>query len=568
LKRFVGFLGFGLTVTAITLGVSSAPLEAKSFCSTVLAKGGAVWRAFAHSGRQIFDYSKIQGDTVFVIDTSALYSDPELISSLGKAGKNIVIPMSVISRELDAHKTGSGGAVYGDRAVQARGILRDLYSRMHQHAGTAPLREGGLLHILDMADESVLPRAMDADKVDHRIVGLGLELRNKFPEKKVVVVSADIALLTLAGSVSLERMNPRPEEVVAPGTDKPVFVNDIKRVAVPQTTFDYVRDKKSVLLGELEERGIKELDDLPPNSYVVFDVEGAPASDLLLDEVAPPLYRVMKKVGRVPYLVPIFGGKKNGALKELLGNLKPKDFSQLAALDAMLNEREISLVTVSGTVGTGKTFLAAWAAAAQTAGILHGRGEGHKPRFDQIVITRANVPLGGKSREIGHLPGDEKDKMSNLALPFRQNLVAVLKAHRNAAFDVDNGVKSKSDSNDSVEKTVDELFQKSIVLPKALSLIQGTTWARTFIFVDEAQNLSIEEMRSIVGRVGEGSVIVLVGDPRQVNDPLLRGDRNGFAYVRKFHSPLSAHITLTQPVRSALVADFVEFDNRMREQAQ
>ncbi|MFN6991672.1 MAG: PhoH family protein, partial [Fervidobacterium sp.] len=204
-------------------------------------------------------------------------------------------------------------------------------------------------------------------------------------------------------------------------------------------------------------------------------------------------------------------------------NVSPKNIEQLYALDALLND-DIKLVSLIGTAGTGKTFLAIATALQKT--LLEGK-------YDNIIVTRPLVPMGGK--DIGYLPGALEEKISPWMSGVMDNLEYLCRLN-NLSFK--------------------ELMKKDIIELEALTYIRGRSIPRQFIIVDEAQNLTPLEVKTIITRAGEGTKIVLTGDPYQIDTPYLDESSNGLVHVAsRFRGhKIASHIVLTKGERSDLAS--------------
>lgn len=210
--------------------------------------------------------------------------------------------------------------------------------------------------------------------------------------------------------------------------------------------------------------------------------------------------------------------------------LKPKNSEQTYALNLLLNE-EIKLVTLIGRAGTGKTLISL------AAGLSEVMDEGN---YEKIMVTRPIMPF---QKDVGFLPGDLQEKISPWMAPIADNLDFLL-----------NFSSQTSEKKQGKLTAIEELQQHNVLQVDALTYIRGRSIPRQFILVDEAQNLSALEMKTILSRVGEDTKIILTGDPDQIDNPYLDSESNGLTYVvDKFkNQKIAAHITLTKCERSEL----------------
>jgi len=205
-------------------------------------------------------------------------------------------------------------------------------------------------------------------------------------------------------------------------------------------------------------------------------------------------------------------------------NVKPRNQEQFFAMDALLNDN-INLVSLIGIAGTGKTFISLACALEKTV---------TEQKYEKIIVAKPLVPLGGK--DIGYLPGSFEEKMRPWMSPIYDNLEYLFKL-----------------SNTNMK----EFMRKDIIEIEALTYIRGRSIPNQFIIIDEAQNLTPHEIKTILTRAGENTKIVLLGDPYQIDTPYLDKDSNGLVYAAsKFlNSTLSAHVVLTKGERSPLATE-------------
>ena len=203
------------------------------------------------------------------------------------------------------------------------------------------------------------------------------------------------------------------------------------------------------------------------------------------------------------------------------------------ALELLLNP-EIQLVTLVGQAGTGKTLLALAAGLEATVNFR---------RYDRILVSRPIIPMG---KDIGYLPGDKDEKLAHWMQPIFDNLTFLLGT--SAARP------GKEGDEMSVKQKVDKLIQDNVIELEALTYIRGRSIPNQYVIVDEAQNLTPHEVKTIVSRAGEGTKVVLTGDPYQIDNPYLDSSSNGLTYTveRMRELALHGHITLQKSERSAL----------------
>jgi PhoH-like ATPase len=224
-----------------------------------------------------------------------------------------------------------------------------------------------------------------------------------------------------------------------------------------------------------------------------------------------------------PHPAPVFG-------------LTPRNLEQRMALDLLMDDR-IPLVTLLGTAGTGKTLMAL------AVGMQKVLTE---DRYKRLLVSRPIIPLG---KDIGYLPGTKDDKLSHWMGPIFDNLEFLL-GERPGRQEPRNGPKA------SPEEEVQGLVKDGVVSLEALTYIRGRSISNHFMVVDEAQNLTPHEIKTIISRAGEGTKVVLTGDPYQIDNPYLDSNSNGLTYVveRLRGQTIAGHLTLTKSERSTLAA--------------
>ncbi len=213
-------------------------------------------------------------------------------------------------------------------------------------------------------------------------------------------------------------------------------------------------------------------------------------------------------------------------------NIKPRNKEQRMALD-LLMDPQVMIVTLVGQAGSGKTLLAL--AAALEMVLNHGE-------YERILISRPIMPLG---RDIGFMPGDKGEKLSHWMQPIFDNLVYLMHGGK----------------KDSADKKIDDLIASRKLELEAITYIRGRSIPRQFVIIDEAQNLTPHEVKTIISRAGEGTKMVLTGDPYQIDNPYLDSSSNGLTYAAERLKPLDihGHITLYKSERSRLAAAAAEY---------
>lgn len=405
---------------------------------------------------------------------------------------NIVIPLIVLE-ELDGHKRRPDEAgKNARRAVRTLDKLRDLGS-INTGIG---LENGGTVRILSSADITCpLPPDIDMSTVDNQILAMSKCLQES-NEEKVILVTKDINVRVKCDALGITCEDYNKHRIV----DKQEGLYDgVKRVSVSQEVIDKI-----------------------------YTQGGADKEDIPLDEVYPNEFLVLKdeNSGQGSAIVRYLGKENRYRLiPEIRSSwgLIPRNKEQKFSFDILFDD-EIKLVTLVGKAGTGKTLLAASAALEQSLS--------KNARYKKVVISR---PVQAVGKDIGYLPGDLYDKMAPWISPIRDNLRYLF-----------------GDDKD----TLDMYIESGKIEIEAITYIRGRSISDAIIIIDEAQNLTTHELKTIVTRVGENTKIILTGDVDQIDNTYLDSVSNGLSYtVEKFKEyDIAAHITLIKGERSQLAS--------------
>ncbi|MBN2704037.1 MAG: PhoH family protein [Pontiellaceae bacterium] len=432
-----------------------------------------------------------QPKKTFILDTNVILHDSSCINQFGE--HNIVLPITVIE-ELDNFKKGNDSLNF-----HAREFARKLDSLSGDKLfnGGLPIGPGqGRISIrLDSEFALELQGSFSPKKPDHRILNTAFQIAKEQPEQVVCLVTKDVNLRMKAKAVGLLAQDYKNDQV-----------QDVHQLYTGTRTEEYVDSALINLMytppyefpaGELSLQH-----PLQPNEYLILRGDHKSALAVFDDEA-----KLIKHVDKVP----AFG-------------ITPRNAEQTYALDAILND-QIRLVTLTGKAGTGKTLLA-------LAGALK-----RKKSYRQILMARPIVALSNK--DIGFLPGDIQSKLDPYMKPLFDNLAVIEHAQ------------GQSDPKRSqIKKMLDD--QKLVIEP--LSYIRGRSLVNTFFIIDEAQNLTPHEVKTIITRAGEGTKIVFTGDIFQIDHPYLDSHSTGLSYLieRMKGQRLYAHINLTKGERSEL----------------
>ncbi len=428
---------------------------------------------------------------VFVLDTNVLLHDYRCIYNFQE--NNVIVPITVLE-ELDRFKKGNDIINY-----HAREFTRELdkLSGDNLFNGGVPLGKGlGKLSIETGKPFSAsVQLSFPENTPDHRILAIAEHVFRSNPDKHVVFISKDINLRMKAKSIGIMAQDYE--------TDK---VRNIDEIYKSVSTID-----------NLDDQLIMKMYEAP---------DGIPVDDFKLP-VKPAANQYFIFKGNTSSALAHFNPKSgliNRVIKQKTYGVEPRNAEQTFALDALLRD-EVQLVTLTGKAGTGKTLLALAAA-------LHQRQE-----YTQIFLARPIVPLA--NRDIGFLPGDIKEKIGPYMLPLFDNL------------DV---IKNKFAQTSKEFQKIEEMLKTEKLIITPLAYIRGRSLSRIFFIVDEAQNLTPHEIKTIITRAGEGTKMVFTGDIEQIDSPYLDEKSNGLSYLtdKMMGQDLFAHVNLVKGERSYL----------------
>ncbi|MDA3930046.1 MAG: PhoH family protein [Prolixibacteraceae bacterium] len=427
---------------------------------------------------------------IFVIDTNVILHDHQCIYNFEE--NDVVLPIIVLE-ELDKFKRGSDQLNFQAREFVR--LLDDLVKDDLFNGGLSLGPNKGKLRIeTGRPFSEKIKVSFREDIADHRILAITEFLIKEHKEQKVILITKDINLRMKAKSLGIDSEDYKNDKVT-----NPEIFN--KGVTI-KTNYD------DSIIAKLYEDRYLALEELNPenqpmaNDYFIF--KGNNASALVRYDAAAKRYERVDKHSAY--------------------GIKPRNAEQTFLINALLNP-EIKLVAVTGKAGTGKTLLALAAALAQNQ------------LYEQILLARPIVALS--NRDIGFLPGDADDKIRPYMQPLFDNLSVIKHCHNPR----------------SVENTrIEEMVKEGRLTIAALAYIRGRSLSNSYFIVDEAQNLTPHEIKTIITRAGEGTKIVFTGDLHQIDSPYLDQQSNGLAYLsdRMKGQELFAHVNLVKGERSFL----------------
>jgi PhoH-like ATPase len=427
----------------------------------------------------------------FVLDTNVLLHDPKALFSFGD--NDVVVPIYVIE-EIDNFKRD-----LSELGRNARHVSRMLDGYRSQGSlGTGvKMEKGGTLTV--QFSERNLPKEMSMGaEADSRILAVALDVRDADTTKPAILVTKDSNLRIRADALGLQT-----EDFDSEKAEISDLFTGYSEILVPGKDIDTFY--QSNLLPIPVREGVQ----LYPNQY------------LLLKDEANPSHSAMARVSHTKQaLVPVIRAKDG------VWGIRPRNMEQTFALDLLLND-EIKMVTLVGKAGTGKTLLAIAAGLHKTM----EEGVSHK-----LLVSRPIFPLG---KDIGYLPGDVEEKLNPWMQPIFDNVEFLMNL-------------SKAEKKAGRSHT--ELMDLGVLAIEPLTYIRGRSIPNQFIIVDEAQNLTPHEVKTIVTRAGDGTKIVLTGDPFQIDNPYVDSTNNGLVHVvNRFKTEkIAGHITMSKGERSEL----------------
>ena len=427
---------------------------------------------------------------IFVLDTSVLLHDHQAITNF--ENHNVAIPITVLE-ELDKFKIGND-----TKNFSAREVIRFI----DKLSGAGSLQEwidlgkgkGQFRVVLETSPKSINAEEVYAyGKNDHKIINAALHLKEAHPKTTVALVTKDINLRIKAKALGI--------------TAADYETGKVSNQSIQTGSTHHIDGVDSEVIRQLFTRGNIDEDGLLGNQKLIngyYILKNGKSSSLAFyNEQTLQIDRIEKGF--------VYG-------------IKPKNAEQAFALHALMNPN-VKLVALQGVAGTGKTLLALASALEQNKS------------YNQVILARPIVPLSNK--EIGFLPGDANDKIGPYMEPLWDNLKFI---------------KSKFGEAEKKHKAILEMQQSGKIIITPLAFIRGRSLSNIMFIIDEAQNLTPHEVKTIITRAGDNTKIVFTGDVNQIDTPYLDEHSNGLAYLvdRLKGQSLFSHITLEKGERSEL----------------
>ena len=436
---------------------------------------------------------------IFVLDTNVILHDHNAIYNFQE--NDLVIPIAVLE-ELDKFKKGNDTINYNAREF-VRAIDKISDPRLFNSNKGYPLGKGrGKLSIeINHPFPPELEDCFMDDVQDHRILSTTIWIKEKYPNRTVGLVTKDVNLRMKAKALQLLAQDYLTDHIQE------------EKVAKSEARVISVKGIANEILDRIES-------------------EGVPAAELKYKKVpCNQLYKFRRTpVNKGEKLEPVLAryDNKTGLIKGIRKNsaygISARNDEQALAMDVLMNP-DIKLISIMGTAGTGKTLLALAAALEQA------------DMYDQILLARPVIPL--QNQEIGFLPGDAQTKIGPYMLPLYDNLAVIKKNF-------------KDTSRENVK--IEDMLRREKLLISPLAYIRGRSLSKVFFIIDEAQNLTPHEVKTIITRAGEGTKIVFTGDIHQIDQPYLDRWSNGLTHLTEklYGEELFASINLVKGERSEL----------------
>lgn len=446
----------------------------------------------------------------YVLDTSACLSDADCIYNY--ANNDIVVPLKVLE-EIDKHKKRQDGV-----GTNARTIIRnldELRKKGNLQKGVRIARGKGILKVRG-GDPSAIPKDLDISVADHVIVSTALAENIENGNRKTIVVSRDINMRVICDSLGLVSEDYCENQIIKKDSD--LYTGFTEILVDDQIIDKFYKDE--TIIPEADEYG-----KLYANQFIMLVSNSNDKKTALCKfiDYKTPLQKIVDF--------------KNG-----LWGVRSKNKEQSFALD-LLMDPDVQVISLVGKAGSGKTLLAIAAGLEQvmpnySMDQLQSKMSNQGQRkiktgeglYKRLVVSRPVMPMG---KDIGFLPGSMEDKMAPWLAPIQDNL--------------------KFLTGDD-QTTLDDYMSRGLIEMEALTYIRGRSIANAYIVIDEAQNLTAHEIKTILTRVGEGTKIVLTGDIEQIDNVYINETSSGLVHaVEKFKElDLSGHVTLRKGERSTV----------------
>ena len=448
---------------------------------------------------------------LFVLDTNVLMHDPTSLYRFEE--HDIFVPMMTLE-ELDNNKKGMSEVARNAR--QASRMLDAIVGGFEDHIergipldAPSDALASGRLFLQTEPINGALPSSLPTAKADNQIIGVVMHLAGKQPQREVILVSKDINMRIKARALGLNAQD---------------YYND---KVLEDTDLLYTGTRE--LSADFWEANGKDMESWKQDSRTLYRIKGPLCPDLLINEFLwqegeTPFHAIVRERSGKNAVLELL--KDYGHLKNNIWGITARNREQNFALN-LLMDPEIDFITLLGQAGTGKTLLTLAAGLTQTL---------ESKLYSEIIITRVTVPVG---EDIGFLPGTEEEKMTPWMGALEDNLDVLNKPTE------EGGEWGRAATRDLI---------RSRIKIKSLNFMRGRTFLNKYLIIDEAQNLTPKQMKTLITRAGPGTKVVCLGNISQIDTPYLTEGSSGLTYVvDRFKGWLhSGHVTLMRGERSRL----------------
>ena len=453
---------------------------------------------------------------IYVLDTNVLIQAPYALECF--EDNQLVLPL-VVLEELDGLKKAEG-----EKGANARAAVRKLegYRQKGDLLKGIELPGGGILRIEKNFVQVELPSDLPDDKPDNRILKVCKGLAETEPGYQVILITKDIVLRLKAQMMGIKAQDFEREQISE---------DDAQYTGRTEAYFpeDMVKEfkKRGISVADAyqsDEEGRRLTPRFHENEFVILKPDQSTKKTLLGRvsgmKIVPLEYKKSKPYG-----------------------ISPRNVGQYFMQEALMTDAETApLVIIKGMAGTAKTF---YSLAVGMEKVYNNPSK----EYRRVIVCRPNAQFDD---DIGFLPGDENEKIAPLMRPVIDNLEQIL----------DSDEKRRYEDEEELSDKIAEVFERGIIQTEALNFIRGRSIVQTYLIIDEAQNMTPNQVKGIITRAGRGTKIVLLGDPQQIDRPFLDERTNGLSYAAKYMmgSPLCWQITLSadECERSALAMDAIK----------
>ena len=409
-------------------------------------------------------------------------------TSIYEFKNNDIIVPLKVLEEIDKHKKRQDGV-----GVNARNIIRildNLRSRGNLHKGVRIAKGKGVLSVRGYQIDD-MPVGFDVDESDNKIITTAITERKKNPRKKIIIITRDINMRVKCDSLEIPTEDYISNKVI---TNHNKLFSGFSKHLIDDQIIDRFYEGEKIVFDREEGKFL-------PNQFIVLvsNANEKKTALAMFKSYDTPLKRIVE-------------------IKDSVWGLKPRNKEQLFALE-LLSDPDIPIITLIGKAGCGKTLLAIAAGLHQVL---------DKKVYKKLVVSRPVQPLG---KDIGYLPGTMEEKMAPWLMPIKDNIDFLLNGKR---------------------ETMAMFFEDGTIQIEALTYIRGSSISNAFMIIDEAQNLTTHELKTIITRVGENTKIILTGDVEQIDSVYIDSTSSGLSHaVEKLKTyDISGHITLIKGERS------------------